>query len=78
MIRETFVTVKEVAESFSVSAKTVYQWAELGQIPNYKINGCLRFAPSEIEEWKKTWHREPREGYNLCAQTLISPKKGGK
>ncbi len=45
-----YIKVKDVAEILSVSPKTVYQWAELHQIPSYKINGCLRFSLDEVLE----------------------------
>ena len=48
MLTHQFVTVKEVAACLAVSPKTIYQWAELKQIPAYKINGCLRFRLEEV------------------------------
>ena len=69
------ITVKELAEILSIKPKTIYTWAELGLIPCYKLLGCLRFDPDEIEAWKNTWRRGGGEGYNPVAQTLISPRE---
>ena len=54
MNSQKLVTVREVAELLSVAPKTVYQWAELRQIPCLKINGCLRFRLEEVLEYIET------------------------
>jgi len=48
-----FIDIKEVSALIGAKTTTVYQWAELGQIPNYKINGLVRFEETEILEWLK-------------------------
>jgi len=45
------LTVKEVAQLLGSRPTTIYQWAELGQIPSYKINGLLRFSEEEVLKW---------------------------
>lgn len=72
------LTVKELSEIIKVKEKTLYQWAELGQIPCIKLNGCLRFDLDEIEKWKRDCTRAPHSSYNPYAQTIRSPGKGGK
>lgn len=39
---------EEVAELLRVEAKTIYNWAETGKIPSFKIGSCLRFDRQEI------------------------------
>jgi len=53
-----FLDVKEVSALIGAKTTTIYQWAELGQIPSYKLNGLLRFEKSEILEWLKDWKRD--------------------
>lgn len=53
MIIQKYVTVREIAELLSASTKTIYQWAELRQIPCFKVNGCLRFDLDEVIAWIK-------------------------
>jgi len=53
-----FLDVKEVSALLGAKTTTVYQWAELGQIPSYKLNGLLRFEKSEILEWLKDRKRD--------------------
>lgn len=45
---ETLVDANDVARLLKVSRSWVYQRAQAGQLPCYRIGGLLRFAPSEI------------------------------
>jgi len=69
--------VKEIAQILSVKASTLYQWAELGQIPCIKINGALRFDIEDVLNWIKSCKRNVESSYNPLIQ-IRSPKKGGK
>lgn len=69
------LTVKNLSNLIGVKEKTLYQWAELGQIPHVKLNGCLRFDFSEIEEWIRSCKKESGLGYNPLTQAR-GPKKG--
>ncbi len=71
------VTVKELAGIIKVKEKTLYQWAELGQIPCIKFGKrCLRFDLDDIQAWKQSCTKEPYSGYNPLTQAR-SPGKGG-
>ena len=48
-----FLTVTDICELLNAKPSTIYQWAELGQIPCFKINGLLRFEEKEILDWLK-------------------------
>lgn len=71
------MTVKEVAELLRVKPKTIYQWAELGQIPCIKMNGALRFDLDDIMESIKRCKKTSSGSYNVFAQTSRCPVKGG-
>ncbi|MDD3118329.1 MAG: PTS sugar transporter subunit IIA [Victivallales bacterium] len=45
------LTLEEVAEYLRVSERTVYDWAQKGDIPCGKIGTSWRFKRSEIENW---------------------------
>ena len=62
------LTVKGLANMLMVKEKTVYQWAELKQIPHIKLNGCLRFDLDDIEKWIEDCKRRPESGYNPFAK----------
>lgn len=45
------MTIEEVAEYLRVSERTVYDWAQKGQLPGGKLGTTWRFKRSEIEGW---------------------------
>ncbi len=63
------VDIKEIAEFLHVKPSTLYQWAELGQIPCFKLNGCLRFDMEDIMNWIKSCKKESESSYNPLIQT---------
>ncbi|MFC1769593.1 helix-turn-helix domain-containing protein [Nitrospirota bacterium] len=71
------LTVKDMSQHLCVKEKTLYQWAELEQIPHIKLNGCLRFDLTDIEAWVEESKKTPVSGYNPLTQAR-GPRKGGK
>ena len=45
------MTVEEVAEYLRVSDRTVYAWAQKGEIPCGKFGSTWRFKRDKVEEW---------------------------
>lgn len=45
------LTIEEVAEYLRVSERTVYDWAQKGEIPCGKIGTSWRFKRDEIQKW---------------------------
>ena len=45
------LTVREAAKFLDVSEKTLYRWANEGQVPLYRVNGQYRFSRAELVEW---------------------------
>jgi nitrogen PTS system EIIA component len=45
------LTVREVAQLFGVSEKTVYRWVGQRKLPAYRVNEQLRFNRAELLEW---------------------------
>jgi predicted site-specific integrase-resolvase len=70
-------TTKQLSEFLKVKPKTLYQWAELGQIPCIKLNGALRFDMDEIRRWIDICKKAVTSGYNPLVQAR-GPRKGGK
>ena len=56
--------VKELSELLKVKEKTLYQWANLGQIPCMKFHGALRFDLDDILAWIKSCKKEIHSSYN--------------
>ncbi|MDR3284812.1 MAG: PTS sugar transporter subunit IIA [Treponema sp.] len=48
---DDILTIEEVAQYLRVSERTVYEWAQKGDIPSGKIGTVWRFKKSEIERW---------------------------
>lgn len=55
------LTAEDVAKIINAGKSTIYEWAELGRIPCYKVNGLLRFDESEILEWLRSCKLPVRE-----------------
>ena len=70
------LTVKEMSEMISVKPKTLYQWAELRQIPHIKLNGSLRFDLDDISTWISDCKKTADSGYNPL--TKLEAPKGGQ
>ena len=45
------LTIEEVAKYLRVSERTVYDWAQKGEIPAGKIGTVWRFKKTEVENW---------------------------
>jgi excisionase family DNA binding protein len=43
--------VADVAELTQLSPSTIYQWAETGRIPSFRLGNRVRFDSGEIRQW---------------------------
>jgi excisionase family DNA binding protein len=55
---ERLLTARELAELLGVSAHTVLDWCQFGEIPHFKINGRIRLRRSEVDAWLEKRHIE--------------------
>jgi PTS system nitrogen regulatory IIA component len=78
MIDDDILTIEEVAKYLRVSERTVYDWAQKGEIPSGKIGTVWRFKKSEIEKWVNDRLSAnkllPRQG-TIHLETIISPDR---
>ena len=51
MLDDAILTIEEVAQYLRVSERTVYEWAQKGEMPAGKIGTVWRFKKSEISKW---------------------------
>ena len=72
------IDIKALSQLLTVKEKTLYQWAELGQIPCIKLNGALRFDIEDITNWVDSCKKAVNSSYNPFAQTVGSPGKEGR
>jgi PTS system nitrogen regulatory IIA component len=78
MVDDDILTIDEVAKYLRVSERTVYDWAQKGEIPSGKIGTVWRFKKTEIEKWvddRLTGNRiEPQYGA-VQVDTVVSPDR---
>lgn len=48
---EEILTLDEVAAFLKAGKRTVYRFAQNGDIPAFKLGGTWRFRRSELEKW---------------------------
>lgn len=51
MAEEQVLTVKQVAEYFQVTEKTIYKLSQSGDLPGFKVGGSWRFKKDDIDKW---------------------------
>ena len=51
IVEDDILTIDEVAKYLRVSERTVYEWAQKGEIPSGKIGTVWRFKRADIEKW---------------------------
>jgi PTS system nitrogen regulatory IIA component len=78
MINDDILTIDEVAGYLRVSERTVYDWAQKGEIPAGKIGAVWRFKKSEIESWvndRLSAHTMAFPTEALAVETVIAPDR---
>lgn len=75
---DDILTIEEVARYLRVSERTVYDWAQKGEIPSGKIGTVWRFKKSEIERWvnERLSSNRPASAFSVVQiQNIISPDR---
>jgi nitrogen PTS system EIIA component len=75
---DDILTIEEVARYLRVSERTVYDWAQKGEIPSGKIGTVWRFKKSEIERWvnERLSSNRPSGVFNVVQiQNILSPDR---
>ena len=77
-MEDDILTIEEVAKYLRVSDRTVYDWAQKGEIPAGKIGTVWRFKKSEIEHWVNdrlsSEKSKPAED-NIQIRNILSPDR---
>jgi PTS system nitrogen regulatory IIA component len=64
------LTLEEVADYLRVSERTVYEWANKGEIPCGKLGTTWRFKRSEVERWVDSKLTRPAKALRTESVTL--------
>jgi len=78
MLDGDILTIDEVAKYLRVSERTVYEWAQKGEIPAGKIGTVWRFKKSELEKWvndRLSANPLSARGDNIHLETILSPDR---
>jgi PTS system nitrogen regulatory IIA component len=78
MIDDDILTIDEVAKYLRVSERTVYDWAQKGEIPSGKIGTVWRFKKAEIEQWvndRLSTHTMASPTEAVAVETILSPDR---
>lgn len=60
-MKDTVLTVRDVAEMLKLAEKTVYSLVADGEIPGFKVGGSWRFSRKELENWIEAQNRKAKE-----------------
>lgn len=78
-MEDDILTIEEVAKYLRVSERTVYDWAQKGEIPAGKIGTVWRFKKSEIEKWVNERLSSPQKPaapkQAVNAKDILSPDR---
>jgi PTS system nitrogen regulatory IIA component len=78
MIEDEILTIEEVAKYLRVSERTVYDWAQKGEIPAGKIGTVWRFKKAEIEKWvnnRLSVHKTASNMGAIQVESILSPER---
>ena len=78
MNEDDILTIDEVAKYLRVSERTVYDWAQKGEIPSGKIGTVWRFKKTELEKWvnqRLSVNKLIPQGGNIHLETIASPDR---
>ncbi|WP_147615898.1 PTS sugar transporter subunit IIA [Treponema pectinovorum] len=78
-MEDDILTIEEVAKYLRVSERTVYDWAQKGEIPSGKIGTVWRFKKTEIEKWvnERLSSNQKKEAASpaVIVKNILSPER---
>ena len=55
-MKDTILTIKDVADYLKVNERTIYRLAASGELPGFKVGNSWRFKQSELEQYIAAQH----------------------
>jgi len=76
-MEDTILTIEEVAKYIKISERTIYDWAQKGDIPAGKLGNVWRFRKTEIDQWvnDKLKSNKPKEIGLSSLNQLLAPER---
>ena len=78
MSEDDILTIDEVAKYLRVSERTVYDWAQRGEIPSGKIGTVWRFKKTDLERWvneRLSVSRLTPHNGSIHLESILSPDR---
>ncbi len=78
IMEDSILTIEEVAKYLRVSERTVYDWAQRGEIPSGKIGTVWRFKKGEIEKWvneRLSSSKAAPADIKILVKDILSPER---
>jgi len=78
IMEDSILTIEEVAKYLRVSERTVYDWAQRGEIPSGKIGTVWRFKKGEIEKWvneRLSSSKTAPADIKILVKDILSPER---
>ncbi|MBP5442823.1 MAG: PTS sugar transporter subunit IIA [Treponema sp.] len=77
-MEDDILTIEEVAKYLRVSERTVYDWAQKGEIPSGKIGTVWRFKKGDIERWvneRLSASKPAPADISVLVKNILSPER---
>ena len=77
-MEDDILTIEEVAKYLRVSERTVYDWAQKGEIPSGKIGTVWRFKKEDIERWvneRLSASKPAPADISVLVKNILSPER---
>jgi PTS system nitrogen regulatory IIA component len=76
-MEDDILTIEEVAKYIKISERTVYEWAQKGDIPAGKLGNVWRFKKTEIEQWVNDKLKNNKSTDNIISDIkhLLAPER---
>lgn len=70
------ISVQNASRLYDFKPCTLYKWVREGTIPHYKIGSLVRFNVAEIDDWLKSYRKEPEPAKKAPKMSFKAPRGG--
>ncbi|MEA1911431.1 MAG: PTS sugar transporter subunit IIA [Spirochaetota bacterium] len=76
-MEDTILTIEEVSKYIKISERTIYDWAQKGDIPAGKLGNVWRFSKTDIDQWvnDKLKSNKPKDIGLSNLNQLLAPER---
>ena len=75
MDNQTLMGPVEVAKYLGMTERTIYQWAQQGKIPAFKVGSVWRFRRSDVDKWLESYRSGPSVDTVDALSSYVEPKR---